>query len=69
MTVSRMFAGIILSSVLPGEIACALSRSWKVSERMAARILRLDINAVGQRMIVVAPSRTPNNVPAKQAAG
>lgn len=63
-----MFAGIILSSVLPGEIARALPGSWNVPERMAARILRSDINAAGQRMIAIAPRRTPNNAPTKQAA-
>ncbi len=63
-----MIAGIILWSVLPGEIARALPARWNVPERMAARILRSDINAAGQRMIAIAPRRTPNNAPTKQAA-
>lgn len=35
-------AGMLLWSVLPGEIARALPVAWQVPERMAARILRHD---------------------------
>ncbi|MGH6616708.1 hypothetical protein [Sphingomonas sp.] len=50
-------AGIILWSVLPGEIARALPARWNVPERMAARLMRLDMNEAGQRLIMVARRR------------
>jgi len=58
-----VIAGIILSSVLPGEIARALPARWNVPERMAARLMRLDIKEAGQRLVAVAHFRTAGAAP------
>lgn len=52
-----MIAGIILWSVLPGEIARALPASWDVPEKMAARLMRMDMKEAGQRLVAVAHLR------------
>ena len=52
-----MIDGITLWSVLPGEIARALPANWNVPERMAARIMRMDMMKAGVRLIAVDRSR------------
>lgn len=52
-----MMAGIILWSVLPGEIARSLPASWNVPEKMAARIMRMSVKEAGEHLIAVDRSR------------
>lgn len=61
-------AGMLLCSILPGEFARALPESWNVPERMAARVLRLDIGQAGARMIAVSNARRVRNDQEKRSA-
>lgn len=47
-------AGMVLIAILPGAIARSLPVSWAVPERMAARMLGLDMWLAGQRMMTKA---------------
>lgn len=47
-------AGMLLCSVLPGEIARALPAKWDMPEKMAARTLRLDMREAGKRLLAEA---------------
>lgn len=49
--------GIVLWSVFSGVIARALPASWAVPEKMAARTLRMDMLAAGERLVVQARRR------------
>jgi hypothetical protein len=52
-----LFAGMLLWSVLPGEIARALPAKWDMPEKMAARTLGLDMRESGKLLIVEANRR------------
>jgi hypothetical protein len=58
-----ILAGMLLWAVGAGAIARAMPESWYWPERMAARILRLDREAAGARLIATAaPDRWRNIV-------
>lgn len=59
-------SGIILWSVLPGEVARALPARWYVLEKMAVRILRLDVRQAGECLTSEANQQ---NVSPRQAKG
>lgn len=46
-----LLAGILLWSILPGAIVRSLPESWHAPEWMAARMMGMDAEAAGQRMI------------------
>jgi hypothetical protein len=52
--VGGLIAGIVLWSLLPGALARTLPESWHVPEWMAARTMRMDQAAAGQRLNFVA---------------
>ena len=52
-----LLAGMLLWSVLPGEIARALPARWDIPEKMAARTLRLDMHEAGKRLLAEANRR------------
>ncbi|WP_157215362.1 DUF6118 family protein [Flavisphingomonas formosensis] len=47
-------AGMLLWAILPGVVARSLPQSWAVPERMAARVLRMDMGQAGRRMMAAA---------------
>jgi hypothetical protein len=49
-----LIAGMLIWAIVPGVIARSLPVSWAVPERIAARMLGLDMDAAGERMIVAA---------------
>ena len=64
--VAGMVAGMILWSVLPGEIARALPARWNVPEKMAARLMRMDMGEAGEHLIAVAHRRAHGAAPSAQ---
>lgn len=62
-------AGMLLCSVLPGAFARALPDNWHVPEKIAARVLRLDMKDAGERMIAVARSRETDRAQKGQRTG
>lgn len=59
--------GILMWSILAGEIARSLPTSWRVPEKMAARTLRLSLREGGEQMIRASASPTGQH-PSKRAA-
>lgn len=47
--------GMLLMAVLPGAIARSLPESWHVPEWMAARLMRMEQQAAGKRLVEIAP--------------
>jgi hypothetical protein len=50
----RFAAGILLWSILPGVLVRALPESWHAPEWMAARMMGVEPQVAGQRLIEIA---------------
>lgn len=51
IAVGGMLAGIVLWSILPGAVVRSLPESWHAPEWMGARMMGLEADAAGKRMI------------------
>ena len=52
-----LVAGMLIWAIVPGMIARSLPVSWAVPERIAARMLGLDLKSAGERLIAAAAPR------------
>lgn len=56
-----VIAGMLIWSVVPGEIARSLPAAWLVPERMAARTLRLDMTDASSRLLAASRQSAAKN--------
>ena len=64
--VGGLVLGMLVWAVLPGAVVRSLPRSWAMPERMAARMLRLDMWDAGQAMMAKADPERRRQIVARE---